>query len=288
MMFEGSFVALVTPFKKGKVDYPKLKELIEFHLNSRTSGIVICATTGEAPTLTKEEKVRIIRETVSLCRNKIPVIAYTGTNDTRQTIEFTKRAASLKVNVALIVAPYYNKPSQEGLYQHFKTIAQNTKLPIILYNVPSRTVVSITPETIARLSKIKNIVAVKEAVSNLDEISQLKRLSDITILSGEDSLTYPMLTLGAKGVISVVANIMPNEVADMVKCYNSGLVNKAKDFHNYLFPLSKALFLETSPVPVKTAMKMLGRLNGELRLPLVKISKENEAKLKTVLQRYKF
>lgn len=287
-MFNGSLVALVTPFKKGKVDYPKLRELIKFHITKGTNGIVACATTGESPTLSHEEKVGIIRECVRPCRGKMPVIAYTGTNDTRKTIEFTKEAQSLKVDAALVVAPYYNKPTQEGLYQHFKAVAGNVKLPIIMYNVPSRTVVSITPETIARLGKIKNIVAIKEAVSNLDEISQLRLLSDIIILSGEDSLTYPMLALGAKGVISVTANVIPHEVAHMVNLYKNGFVNEAHTMHNYLFPLNKVLFIETSPVPVKTAMKILGRLNGEVRLPLVRMPVDNETKLKKVLQQYNF
>jgi len=287
-MFEGSFVALVTPFKKGKVDFQSLNQLVDFQLRNGTTGIVACATTGEAPTLTMEEKVKIIRACVRAARGKMSVIPYTGTNDTKKTIEFTKAAASLKVDGALVVAPYYNKPTQEGLYQHFKTVAGNTKLPIILYNVPGRTVVSITPETIARLTQIKNIVAVKQATGNLDEISQLRLLSDITILSGEDSLTYPMLTLGAKGVISVVANIAPKDVVKMVRLYLAGLTDEAKSLHFKTFPLAKALFLETSPGPVKTAMKMLGMISSELRLPLVAISKDNKAKLKAVISRYKF
>jgi 4-hydroxy-tetrahydrodipicolinate synthase len=287
-MFEGSFVALVTPFKKGKVDYQSLNKLLEYHLRNGTTGIVACATTGEAPTLSLEEKVKIISTCTRRCRGKMSVIPYTGTNDTKETIEFTKTAASLKVDSALVVAPYYNKPTQEGLYQHFKAVANSVKIPIILYNVPSRTVVSITPETIARLAQIKNIVAVKQATPNLDEISQLRLLSNITILSGEDSLTYPMLALGAKGVISVVANIAPQDVVKMVRLYNAGLIDEAKLLHYKTFPLAKALFLETSPAPVKAAMKMLGMISSELRLPLVQISEENEAKLKAVISRYKF
>lgn len=285
-MFSGSYVALVTPFKKGQVDYQKLWGLIDFQLHLGTSGLVLCATTGEAPTLTTEEKVRIIKAAVKQVRGKMAVVAYTGTNDTRRTIEFTKTVSGLKVDAVLVVAPYYNKPSPEGLYQHFRAVARSTSLPVILYNVPSRTAVSITPETIARLSKIKNIVAVKQASNNLDEVSQLRMRSDITILSGDDSLTYPMLALGAKGVISVVANIIPQPVAEMVKLHQAGLFNEALDRHYRIFPLARAMMMETNPVPVKTALKILGRLNGELRLPLVPMSPQNETKLKNILKQY--
>jgi len=286
-MFSGSFVALVTPFKKGLVDYPKLRELVEFQIANGSNGIVICATTGEAPTLSQEEKIRIIKETVRQTKGRVPLIVYSGFNDTKHTIQFTRAVSRFKINGALVVVPYYNKPSQEGMYQHFKAVAEAVKLPIILYNVPSRTVVSINPETIARLSRIKNIVAIKQAISNFEELSQLRLLSDITILSGEDSLTYPMLALGAKGVISVAANIIPREMALMVKKYQQGLIDEARELHYRIFPLVRAIFLESNPVPVKTAMKLLGRLNGEVRLPLVAMSPENQKKLKAVLQKYK-
>jgi len=302
--FEGAFVALVTPFKKGKVDYPKLRELVAFQLSSGMNGIVLCATTGEAPTLSDAEKIRIIKQTVRQVRGRIPVIVYTGSNDTRRTIEFTHIVQQLKVSAALVVVPYYNKPTQEGMYRHFKAVAESVKLPIILYNVPSRTVVSLTAETVSRLTGIKNIVAIKEASGNFDEITRLKLLSDlsaeaqagppagvkrragITILSGEDSITYPMLTLGAKGVISVVANIIPREVASMVQLHLNGLTDEARKLHYQIYPLARAMFIETSPIPVKTAMKLLGRSNGELRLPLTAMSPENTAKLKTVLSRW--
>jgi 4-hydroxy-tetrahydrodipicolinate synthase len=287
-MFEGAFVALVTPFRRGRIDFPKLIELMDYQIRCGISGIVVCATTGEAPTLSDDEKISVIKTAVRRCKGRVPVIAYTGTSDTAHSIAFTKTAASLGVNGALVVVPYYNKPSQEGMFQHFKAIAQSVpKVPLILYNVPSRTVVSIKPQTIARLSKIKNIVAVKEAISDMDEIKHLKRLSGITILSGEDALTCQMMELGAKGVISVLANIMPDEVVLLVNLCVQGNFKEAEKVNEYLLPLSKALFLESNPVPVKTALALAGKINGGVRLPLVPLARENLRKLKSVLRKYK-
>ncbi|MBI4833382.1 MAG: 4-hydroxy-tetrahydrodipicolinate synthase [Planctomycetes bacterium] len=287
-MFEGAFVALVTPFRRGKIDFPRLIELVDFQIRCGINGIVVCATTGESCTLSGEEKISVIKTTIRRCKGRVPVIAYTGTNDTFRSIAFTKTAASLGVDGALVVVPYYNKPSQEGMFQHFKAISQSVpKVPLILYNVPSRTVVSIKPETIARLSKLKNIVAVKEAISDMEEIKRLRHLSDITILSGEDSLTCQMMELGAKGVISVLANIMPDEVVLLVNLCIQGNFKEAAKVHEYLLPLSKALFLESNPVPVKTALALAGKINNEVRLPLVPLARENLRKLKSVLRKYK-
>lgn len=282
-MFFGSIVALVTPFNNGHVDVEKLKEFAKFHLDSQTSGIVPCGTTGEAATLDLPERKKVVSTIVKAVNNRIPVIAGTGTNNTRTTIEYTKMAEELGADAALIVTPYYNKPTQQGLFLHYEAVAKNTKLPIVIYNVPGRTGVSIAPETVARLSKIKNITAIKEASGSMEAITQIRNLCDICILSGEDSMTLPILSLGGSGVISVVANIFPKQAALMVKCFFDGEMKKALDMHSKLFPVCKAMFIETNPIPVKTAMKMMGMINGEVRLPMCEMQAENAAKLRAVL-----
>jgi len=287
-MFKGSFVALATPFMDGAVDEPAIRRLVRMHLRSGTSGIVPCATTGEAPTLEQGEWARIVELVVEEARGKLKVIAYTGTNDTRKTISRTEHAEALSADAALVVTPYYNKPTQEGLYQHFKAVATSTSLPLILYNVPSRTGVNLEPKTLARLAGLKNIVGVKEASGSLDQASLIIRLCGpkFSLLSGDDSLTLPMLAVGATGVISVVANILPREVARMVAAFLDGDTAGARRMHLKMFPIMKALFLETSPGPLKAAMKMMGLCSGELRLPLVSPSENTKKALTEALNRY--
>jgi 4-hydroxy-tetrahydrodipicolinate synthase len=285
-MFSGSIVAMVTPFRNGEVDLSKLKELVEFHIREGTDAISPCGTTGESATLTHEEHERVISEVVQHARGRIPVIAGTGSNNTKEALRLTQYAKKAGADAALVITPYYNKPTQEGLYRHYKALAEGVDIPIVVYNVPSRTGVSISPETVARLAEFKNIVAIKEASGSLDQVSDILRLCKITVLSGDDSLTLPMLSLGGKGVISVVANIVPGDTARLVKSFLKGDVSEAARLHHKLFPLCKAMFIETNPIPVKTAMRLLGRLNGELRMPLCEMSKENETRLSKALKDY--
>jgi 4-hydroxy-tetrahydrodipicolinate synthase len=288
-MFEGSIVALITPFKGGEVDYQALENLIEFHINNHTDAILVCGTTGESPTLTFEEHEKVIEEAVRIARGRIKVIAGTGANATHEAIELSTHAQRVGADACLLVAPYYNKPTQEGLYRHFKAIAEEVSIPIILYNIPSRTGVEIAPETIYRLVKEhENIIGSKESTPNMDRISELKRLlgDNFTILSGDDSLTLPMMALGAKGVISVANNIMPREVKQMVDYALKGDFKKAREMHYYLYELFKVLFIETNPIPVKTACWALGMCEKEFRLPLCEMKPENERKLISVLKAY--
>ncbi|MDI6733415.1 MAG: 4-hydroxy-tetrahydrodipicolinate synthase [Planctomycetota bacterium] len=286
MVLANCITAMVTPFKNNKVDYKKLLELIDFQIENSVSGLVLCGTTGEGSTLTDEEKEKIFKVSVRHVRGRITLIGGTGTNDTAKTIKLSRMAQDCGMDAVLVVTPYYNKPTQQGLFLHFSAVARSVRIPIILYNVPGRTGVSITPETVARLSALKNIVAIKEASGDLDAISRLKKLCDITILSGEDSLTFPILCLGGRGVISVASNIVPRDMVKMIDEFNNGNLTAARQYHLKLHPLMKALFIESNPIPVKTAMKILGMLNGEIRLPLCQMSKENTAKLKVVIPRY--
>lgn len=285
-MFSGSIVALVTPFKDGKVDYKKLGELVEYHIENGTDAIVPCGTTGESPTLSHEEHERVVAEVIEKASGRITVIAGTGSNSTSEALRLTKSAKKAGANAALLITPYYNKPTQEGLYLHFKTIAEEVNIPIILYNVPSRTGVSITPETVAKLAEIKNIVGIKEASGSIDQTSQILQLCNITVLSGDDSLTLPIMAVGGKGVISVAANIVPKDTRKMVQDFSSGRLKEALEMHRKLFPLCRAMFIETNPIPIKTAMRLLGRLNGEMRLPLCNMTKEHEAQLASALKKY--
>jgi len=286
-MFSGCITALVTPFKNGKVDYKKLIELIDFQIANKVSGIVLCGTTGESPTLSDSEKEKIFRTGLKHCRGRVKLIAGTGTNDTAKTIELTKMAKSVGMDGALIVTPYYNKPTQEGLYRHYWLVADAVRIPIILYNVPGRTGVSLAPETVARLSVIKNIVAIKEASGDIDLVSRIRRLCPITILSGEDALTFPILCLGGKGVITTVSNLIPADIVSMIDCFNAGRIDEAREWHLKMLPLVKAVFIESNPIPTKTAMLMLGRLNGEMRMPLCCMGEANAAKLKQELKNYR-
>ena len=288
-MFKGSIVAIVTPFRNGKVDEKKLRELIEFHIKEGSSGIVPCGTTGESATLSFEEHDRVIEITVEQVKKRIPVIAGTGSNSTEEAIMLTKHAAKVGADASLQVSPYYNRPTQKGLYEHFKAVAESVEIPIILYNIASRTGVNIEPETIARLaSDCKNIVGVKEASGNLDQMSRIKQLCgpSFDLISGDDSLTLPVLSIGGTGIISVVANIVPRDVANLVAEFEKGNLKKAQEIHYKLLPLIKAVFLETNPIPVKTAMSLLGMCEPDLRLPMCAMGQENLEKLKKALKDY--
>ena len=283
-MFTGSIVALVTPFRDGLVDYDKLAELVEYHIENGTNGIVPCGTTGESPTLTHEEHGKVVSKVVEKANGRIPVIAGTGSNNTSEALSLTKDAKKAGADGALMITPYYNKPTQEGLYKHFKVIAEEVDIPIVIYNVPSRTSVAISPETVARLYEMENIVAIKEASGSIDQTSQILALCDITVLSGDDSLTLPIMSVGGKGVISVVANILPRDTSEMVSKFLNGMVKESLEIHKRLFPICRAMFIETNPISVKTAMKLLGRLNGEMRLPLCEMSNEHEGQLHSILK----
>ncbi len=282
---EGAFVALVTPFSNGQVDLRKVRELVDFHLAGGIRGFCPVATTGESPVVAKEEKAALIRAVVERVRGRALVFPGTGTNDTRGTIEQTRMARELGADGALLVTPYYNKPTQEGLFRHFEAVARAVpSFPLILYNVPGRTGVSMTPETTARLSRIRSVVALKDASGRVEQVTQVRALCDIAILSGEDALTYPILCLGGRGVISVAANVIPREVSRMCAAALKGDVRLARSIHERFHPLFDALFIETNPIPVKTALKMMGKLNGELRLPLCEMSPANRARLARTLR----
>ncbi|MBI4352552.1 MAG: 4-hydroxy-tetrahydrodipicolinate synthase [Candidatus Omnitrophica bacterium] len=286
MKFHGSIVALVTPFKNGKVDEKALRRLVRYHVDSGTDGIVPVGTTGEAPTLSYEEHERVIQIVVETAEGRIPVIAGTGSNSTEEALFLTRFAKKVKADGALLVTPYYNRPTQEGLYRHYETIARKAEFPLVLYNVPSRTGVALSPETVARLAKIPHIVAIKEATGSMDQTSQILSLCGITVLSGDDSLTLPLLALGAKGVISVIANILPADLSRMIEYFFEGDLEKAKEIHYKMFPLCRALFIETNPIPVKRAMKLLGLCGDELRLPLCPMEPNNEKRLAEAMRRY--
>ena len=289
MMFKGSIVAIVTPFRNNKVDEQKLRDLIEFQIKNGSSGIVPCGTTGESATLTFQEHERVIEIIIQQAKKRVPVIAGTGSNSTDEAIMLTKQAAQAGADASLQVSPYYNRPTQKGLYEHFKAIANSVDIPIILYNIAGRTGVNIEPETISRLaSDCKNIVAVKEASGNLEQMSRIKMLcpSGFQLISGDDGLTLPVLSIGGIGIISVVANIVPKDVADLVSAYELGNIKKAQELHYKLLPLIKAAFIETNPIPVKTAMGLLGMCEPDLRLPMCSMMPENLEKLKKALKDY--
>ncbi|MBC7190271.1 4-hydroxy-tetrahydrodipicolinate synthase [Candidatus Aerophobetes bacterium] len=283
-MFKGCFVAIVTPFREGEIDEDNFRGLIQFQLEKGIDGIVPCGTTGESATLSHEEHKKLIRITVEEVRGKVPVIAGTGSNSTKEAEELTIYAKEIGADAALVVAPYYNKPTQKGLKEHYEKLAK-IGLPIIIYNIPSRTGINILPSTVAALSKNKNIVGIKEASGNMDQVSQIVLSSepDFAVLSGDDSLTLPILALGGVGVISVLANILPQEVTQMVKAWLEGDVERARELHYRLFPLFKAMFIETNPIPVKTAMAKLNMIPKEWRMPLGEMEKENEEKLEKIL-----
>ncbi len=288
-MFKGSIVAIVTPFKNGKIDEKKLRDLVDFQITQGSSGIVPCGTTGESATLNFEEHETVIRITIEQVNKRVSVIAGTGSNSTQEAIMLTQKAASAGADASLQVSPYYNRPTQKGLYEHFKAIAQSVKIPIILYNIAGRTGVNIEPETIARLARdCKNIVAVKEASGSLDQMSRIKQLcpQEFGLISGDDALTLPVLSIGGTGIISVVANIVPADMADLVSAFAQGNFKRAQALHYKLLPLIKAVFLETNPIPVKTAMGLLGMCEPDLRLPMCSMADDNLAKLRTALKDY--
>jgi 4-hydroxy-tetrahydrodipicolinate synthase len=285
-MFKGSIVAIVTPFSNGKVDEKTLGDLIEWHIKQGTNAIVPCGTTGESAALDYKEHYRVIKLTVEAVKHRVPVIAGTGANWTDETIMITKEAKKSGADAALLVTPYYNKPTQEGLYRHYKAIAEAVKIPIVLYNVPGRTAVNMLPSTVARLAEIKNIVAIKEATGDMKQVSEVIRLCGdrITVLSGDDFTTIPLLALGGKGVISVSANVAPKAVSDMCALWEKGDFNGARKLHYWLEPLNAAMFIETNPIPVKTALAMMKKIKEEFRLPLCEMSSANRDKLKKVLK----
>jgi 4-hydroxy-tetrahydrodipicolinate synthase len=285
-MFKGSIVAIVTPFKKGKVDEKALGDLINWHIKEGTGAIVPCGTTGESATLDYEEHYRVVQFAVEAVKGRVPVIAGTGANSTDETIMITREAKKSKADAALIVAPYYNKPTQEGLYRHYKAVAEAVNIPIVLYNVPGRTAVNILPPTVARLADIKNIVAIKEATGDMKQVSEVIRLCGdrITVLSGDDFTTLPLLALGGKGVISVTANVAPKLVSDMCSLWERGKLDEARKVHYRLEPLNASMFIETNPIPVKTALAMMGKIREEFRLPLCEMASANKEKLGKVLK----
>lgn len=289
-MFKGSIVALITPFKDGVIDRNSLKRLIDFHVENGTDAIVIAGTTGESATLTFTEHENLIKMSVEFADKRIPIIAGTGANATHEAIALTKSAEKAGADGSLQIVPYYNKPTQEGIYQHFKAIAEETNIPLILYNIPSRTGTDMLPETFARLySDFPNIIGLKEATGNVARVSETIHLTnpDVVILSGDDALTIPMMSVGAKGVISVANNLVPKDIAQMCRYALEGNFEEARKIHDKYWKLFKALFLETNPIPVKTAAYLMKLIDDiEMRLPLYYMSKENEEKLKAVLKEY--
>lgn len=287
-MFQGSIVAIVTPFKNGKVDEDAFRRLIEFQVENGTSAIVPCGTTGESATLNVEEHNRVIDITIEAVNKRVPVIAGTGGNSTMEAVELTAHAKRAGADASLQVTPYYNKPTQEGLYRHYKTIAEAVSLPMILYNVPGRTSVNLLPETVARLTEFPEVVAIKEASGNLAQMAEIVELvgDRITLLSGDDNVTLPLLALGGKGVISVAANIVPKDTAGLIKAWETGDIPGAQELFYKLLPLCKAMFYETNPIPVKTALAMMGMIDEEFRLPLCPMAPTNRDKLKKALEAY--
>jgi 4-hydroxy-tetrahydrodipicolinate synthase len=287
-MFGGAIVAIVTPFKNGKVDEDALRQLIEEQIAAGTDGIVPCGTTGESTTLSHEEHDRVIEVTIDAVRKRVPVIAGTGSNSTAEALRLTRHAWEAGAEGALMVCPYYNRPTQEGLYQHYRSIAEEVPIPIIIYNIASRTGVNLLPETLARLAKLPNIVGVKEASGSIKQMSDVIQLCgpDFTVLSGDDIFTLPLLAIGGRGVISVISNVVPADMSGLVDAFAAGDFKKACELHYKMCPLIDALFIETNPIPVKAALWLMGKISYELRLPLCKMSAKNEGFLKKVMQDY--
>jgi 4-hydroxy-tetrahydrodipicolinate synthase len=287
-MFRGAITALVTPFKNGKVDEKALRELIEFQIAAGIDGLVPCGTTGESPTLTHDEHDRVIEITIDAVKKRVPVIAGTGSNSTAEALRLTKHACDAGADGALIACPYYNKPTQEGIYQHFQLIAQNVPIPIIPYNIPGRTGVNMSPELIARLAKISNVVGVKEASGSLKQMNDVIDLCgpDFDVLSGDDGMTLPLMAIGGKGIISVASNIVPADMAALVDAADAGDMAKARSLHQKMSPLFDVLFIEVNPTPVKAALSMMGRIEYEYRLPLCEMAPENYDTLKKVMENY--
>lgn len=290
MEMKGLYVALVTPFdrKDGSLNEAKLRDYVKFHVDAGTDGLVPCATTSENPTYTWDEHFRIVDIVVKAAAGKLKVVAGCGTNSTAKSIENVRKARECGADGAMVVTPYYNKPTQEGLYAHFMKIADEGGLPLMLYNVPGRTGLNMLPKTVQRLSKHERIVAIKEASGSLEQMAEIVSLcgDGITLLSGDDGITLPILSIGGEGVVSVVGNIVPKDMLALIKAFEKGDLAKAREWHYKLFPLCKAMFIETNPVPVKEAMNMLGMEAGDVRLPLVGLLPENREKLRTQLVDY--
>ena len=283
-IFKGSMVAIVTPFSDdGSIDYSALEQLIEWQIASGTTGIVPCGTTGESPTLSCEEHEQVVSFVVKKVNKRIPVLAGAGSNSTAASVKLVRHAENAGADGVLVITPYYNKPTQAGLTAHFSAVAAATTLPLVIYNVPGRTSVSIQPETVAELARIPNIVGIKEASGSIDQSSAILSLCSIDLLSGDDSLTLPLMAIGGCGVISVVANVVPRKMAALTKAVCKGDLPAAEQLHRELYPLCRALFIETNPVPVKAALALMGKIRGHLRLPLVPLQPENKAKLERAL-----
>ena len=287
-LFKGSGVAIITPFKDDKVDFEKLSELLEFHVSNKTDAIIICGTTGEASTMTLDEKKETIKFTVDKIAKRIPVIAGTGSNDTRSAIEMSKWAESIGVDGLLVITPYYKKKKKKGLVEHFTAINDAVKTPIILYSVKSRTGVNIEPQTVLKLSKLSNVIAIKEASGDISQIAKIKSLckDNIDIYSGNDDQIVPILSLGGAGVISVLSNVMPKETSDICKLYFEGKVKESAELQIKLCDLINALFVEVNPIPVKTALRLMGYNEGKLRMPLSEMTEGNLETLKTALKKH--
>ena len=287
-LFAGVTVAIVTPFRNGEIDWDDLGRIVDWHCEQGTSALAPCGTTGESPTLTHEENERVVAFVCERARGRIKIMAGTGSNSTAEAIRMTKAAKKAGANGTLQVGPYYNKPTQEGYFRHFAAVAEATDLPIVVYNIPGRTGSNILPETIARMAeKCPTVVAVKEATGSLDQASQTAALCDITILSGDDSLTLPLMAIGGKGVVSVVGNIVPRDMMALVKAFAAGKIDEAQKWHRKLFPLCRDMLgVATNPIPVKAAMKLLGRGTGEMRLPMYPLDAAGEAKVRQTLVNY--
>jgi 4-hydroxy-tetrahydrodipicolinate synthase len=285
--FAGLSVALTTPFRDGEVDYQALRDQVEFQIAAGTTCLCPVGTTGESPTLSHEEHERVIATVVDVAAGRVKVMPGTGSNSTAEALRLTQWAAKTGADAALVVAPYYNKPTQEGFYLHFRALAEAVDIPICIYNIPGRTGKNIEPETIARMAELPNITMVKEATGSMDQASQILALTDLTLLSGDDSLTLPLLAIGGRGVISVVGNIVPRDMIALVQAYEAGDLAGAQRWHHKLFPLCRDMLgLATNPIPIKAAMRILGRDTGELRMPLVALASDAEVRLRETLKRY--
>ena len=287
-IFAGVTVAIVTPFRSGAVDWDALGELVEWHVNQGTDALAPCGTTGESPTLDHTENERVVAFVCERAAGRIKVMAGTGSNSTAEAIRMTKAAKAAGATGTLQVGPYYNKPTQEGYFRHFGGVAEATDLPVVIYNIPGRTASNILPETVARIAEaFPTVVAIKEATGSLDQASQIAALTDLTILSGDDSLTLPLMSIGGKGVVSVVGNIVPRDMMALVRAYAAGRHAEALAMHRKLFPLCRDMLgVATNPIPLKTAMRLLGRGNGELRLPMCPMDEAGEAKVRQTLVNY--
>jgi 4-hydroxy-tetrahydrodipicolinate synthase len=287
--FQGSFVAMVTPFRQGEIDEAKVRELVEFHVAHGTDGLIPCGTTGESPTLTHAEHKRVIEIVVETAAGRLAVVAGTGSNSTAEAIDLTRHAERVGATGALVVNPYYNRPTQEGLYRHFRAVADAVAIPILLYNIQSRTAVNVETATLARLVRdCRNVVGVKEASGSLDQMSQVIAACgpDFAVLSGDDNLTLPVMAIGGRGVVSVIANILPRDTSDMVHAALEGDFKRARELHYRLLPLARAAFLETNPIPIKEAMAMAGMIEREFRLPMCPLSDANRDTLRAILRTY--